>query len=351
MTRAFAEKDPSFDGVFFVGVKTTGIFCRPVCRAKPARASNLEFFASAAAAARHGYRPCKLCRPAVCVAPVPLVVNRLMQLANRTGPITGRELRRLGVSETTARRRFREYSGMTFAQYQRTRRLSGAMAEVRKGRSAGRAAAVAGFSSRSGFDDAFSRLFGADARQQPARNVKMLAAARFPTPLGTMLAVAGDEGLVLLEFPGKDEFSGAIDQLRQRFATSAGPAVIVPADHPILTQARRELAEYFLGTRKTFTTKLAPRGTPFQQQAWDYLRTIPFGQTRSYGDQARGIDRPQAVRAVGRANGCNTIAIMIPCHRVIGANGSLTGFAAGLARKAWLLRHEQNALRGNSIES
>lgn len=111
--------------------------------------------------------------------------------------------------------------------------------------------------------------------------------------------------------------------------------------HPVLAQTRSELAEYFAGTRRVFHVPLAPRGTPFQQAAWRALSAIAYGTTRSYAEQARAIGRPTATRAVGAANGRNPIAILIPCHRVVGRDGSLTGYAGGLARKTWLLALER----------
>jgi methylated-DNA-[protein]-cysteine S-methyltransferase len=106
------------------------------------------------------------------------------------------------------------------------------------------------------------------------------------------------------------------------------------------TELRRQLAEYFAGERREFALRLAPEGTPFERSVWDELLAIPFGETRSYGEIAQAIGRPGAARAVGRANGANPIPIVVPCHRVIGANGSLTGFGGGLAAKSHLLELE-----------
>ncbi len=111
-------------------------------------------------------------------------------------------------------------------------------------------------------------------------------------------------------------------------------------DDDLFAAARQQLEQYFAGTRQVFSLKLAAQGTAFQQQVWAALREIPFGETRSYGQQARAIANEKAVRAVGLANGKNPIGIIVPCHRVIGANGSLTGYAGGLERKQWLLVHE-----------
>ena len=111
-------------------------------------------------------------------------------------------------------------------------------------------------------------------------------------------------------------------------------------DDALFTDAQQQLEEYFARTRQIFTLNLVAKGTAFQHQVWAALCTIPFGETRSYGEQARAIDNEKAVRAVGLANGKNPIGIIVPCHRVIGANGSLTGYAGGLERKQWLLAHE-----------
>ena len=117
--------------------------------------------------------------------------------------------------------------------------------------------------------------------------------------------------------------------------------MIVPGSHPVLDQATLEINEYFAGKRKTFTLPFAKRGTDFQRRVWDELLQIPAGETRSYAEIARRIGQPKAVRAVARANGDNYRCIVIPCHRVIGSDGSLTGYGGGLARKQWLLDHEK----------
>jgi len=137
--------------------------------------------------------------------------------------------------------------------------------------------------------------------------------------------VASDDSLVELTFGAKAEVPTA---------TVSGNA------HPILRETQRQLDEYFAGTRQMFDLPLAPPDQPFSRLAWEALLNIPYGQTRSYGQQAIAIGRPTAVRAVARANGANRIAIVIPCHRVIGSNGSLTGFGGGLPIKRWLLDHE-----------
>ncbi|MEP6802022.1 MAG: methylated-DNA--[protein]-cysteine S-methyltransferase [Acidobacteriota bacterium] len=149
----------------------------------------------------------------------------------------------------------------------------------------------------------------------------------FETPAGLLrAAVAADGSLVRLEFCGAD-------QARAGKTTASGTCALV----------RLQLSEYFSGRRTSFDLPLAPRGTEFQQRVWAELVRIPFGTRATYGELARRIGRPAASRAVGAANGANPIAIVIPCHRVVGSDGSLTGYGGGLPLKDWLLAHEAGA--------
>ena len=161
----------------------------------------------------------------------------------------------------------------------------------------------------------------------------MTTTLHFPSPIGGLTLFARDGALVAIAFD---------DELRGR---AAPDAVDDPAD-PVLTQASRELLEYFSGARRAFTIPLRARGTNFQRSVWDALSEIPWGETRSYGDIAARVGRPRAVRAVGLANGRNPLPIVVPCHRVIGADGTLTGYGGGLPRKAKLLAIEGIAARG-----
>ena len=157
------------------------------------------------------------------------------------------------------------------------------------------------------------------------------------TPLGRMIALADDAGVRLLEFCDDD----GVGRARRHLRNGGDCRELTPGEHPHLLSILAELSEFFAGERQTFSVPLAPLGTEFQRRAWSYLRTIPFGETRTYGQQARALRDPAAVRAVGRANGANPLAIIVPCHRVIGAAGDLVGYAGGLDRKRWLLEHEQ----------
>jgi methylated-DNA-[protein]-cysteine S-methyltransferase len=151
--------------------------------------------------------------------------------------------------------------------------------------------------------------------------------------LGALRFIATDDALVALYFD---------DHRRPR--PHATRILDDGAHHPVVDAAALQVDEYVRGSRDRFTIPLAPAGTAFQRAVWAELAAIPFGETRSYEDIARAIDRPRAVRAVGAANALNPIAIVVPCHRVIGKDGTLTGYAGGVERKAWLLAHERGRI-------
>ena len=163
---------------------------------------------------------------------------------------------------------------------------------------------------------------------------------RYASPMGEMLAIASPAGLCLLEFVGQ----GGVDrELAQVEAARAGPAV--DGRNALTEQLGRELAEYYGGQRQQFDVPLDLVGTPFQLRVWQALLAIPYGHTWSYGQQAQHIGQPTATRAVAAANGQNKVSIIVPCHRVIGSNGTLTGYGGGLPRKQWLLALESGESR------
>jgi AraC family transcriptional regulator, regulatory protein of adaptative response / methylated-DNA-[protein]-cysteine methyltransferase len=174
----------------------------------------------------------------------------------------------------------------------------------------------------------------------------ILSQARFETPLGLIRALACDAGLVVLDFDDRRGNSAEVVRVCARLRDQCGaPAAIVDDDrHPVVALTRERVEAYFAGDMAALgpgSIPLAPGlGSPFQERAWKALLEIPLGQTRSYLQQAAALGSPEAVRAVARANGSNYRAIIIPCHRVIGADGTLTGYGGGLERKRWLLEHE-----------
>lgn len=226
---------------------------------------------------------------------------------------------------------------MTFQAYARSRRVGVAMKKLREGKSVSSAAARSGYRSESGMRDAFSRLFGEPPTRAASKDVKSpLVAKWLTTPIGAMLAVVNDDGVCLLEFVDRRAIETQIAVLRRRFET-----YVVPGEHPMLARVEREAKKYFEGKSAVIDVPLAVKGTEFQERVWEVLREIPPGETQSYAQVAKEMGRKSAVRAVARANGDNRLAIVIPCHRVIGSDGSLTGYGGGIWRKEWLLEHER----------
>jgi AraC family transcriptional regulator of adaptative response/methylated-DNA-[protein]-cysteine methyltransferase len=336
MYRALVERDPAFEGIFYVAVRTTGIFCRPTCRVRTPKRQNVEFFGTVGEALHAGFRPCLRCRPLEREPDAPAVVARLLAEveAEPTARLRDADLLKRGVDPSTARRAFKRYCGMTFQAYHRARRMGLALAGVRQGKSMLDLQLDHGFESGSGFRTAFNRALGTAPSR--AQAVDPLYARWIETPLGPMLALADDRGLALLEFVDRRSLERELRSRQKKFGRS-----ILPGAHRYLEQIDAELASYFAGRRLGFATPLAMHGTPFQRAVWNALLAIPAGDTRSYADIAQAIGTPTAVRAVGRANGDNPLCLIVPCHRVIGANGTLTGYGGGLWRKAWLLDHER----------
>jgi AraC family transcriptional regulator of adaptative response/methylated-DNA-[protein]-cysteine methyltransferase len=336
MLEAFLERDTTFDGIFVTGVSTTGIFCRPTCPAKKPRPENLSFFGTPHDALLAGFRPCKRCRPLEPAGTPPEWLRPLLDAVEEAPKRkwTDQDVRARGLSPERVRRWFKRNHGMTFQAYHRARRLGSALGQVRGGSSVGRAAVDVGYDSLSGFQDAFRQYFGTTPTDLEGSLV--IQVSRVSTPLGPMLAAASDDELVLLEFVDRRALPTQVRRIRQRMG-----AVFVPGRNRLIDQVAQELSGYFSGERRSFSTPTAMPGTSFQEDVWSALLQIPYGETRSYGELARTVGRPAAVRAVGRANGHNALAIVVPCHRVVGGSGKLVGYGGGLWRKQRLLELER----------
>ncbi len=334
--QALVERSSQYAGIFYAGVKTTGIFCISTCRARKPKKENVIFFSTARQALQYGFRPCRVCRPTENAGSPPEEIRHLLSIItdNPGTKLRDQDIRKLGYAPERIRRWFKTNMDITFQGYQRMIRLNTAYEELRQGESVTHSALEAGYESLSGFGYAYRNTFQNNPSE--AENMNILFLERFTTPLGPMYACAGDAGLSLLEFTDRRMLESEFADLSKRLK-----ARIIQSTHPILDQTRSELEEYFDGKRTEFTVPLNAPGTPFQQDVWSVLQNIPYGGTRSYKEQALALGKPNAVRAVARANGMNRIAIIIPCHRVIGSNGELTGYAGGLPRKRWLLDHEQ----------
>ena len=337
--KALIDKETEYEGVFYVGVKTTGVFCRPTCPARKPKFEHCEFFATAQQALLASYRPCKRCRPLSHPNHVSAIVQMLVEAveANPEKRWKDEDFQKLSIHASTARRQFQKRFGMTFVEYARARRMGIAMKQIRAGHAVIDAQLAIGYESSSGFRDAFSRIMG--AAPTLLGGARVLKATWLDTRLGPMMAIADEDALYLLEFVDRRGLEREIERMRNRTKSA-----IIPGVTPPMSLIERELSEYFDGTLKTFKTPIHLLGTPFEQRVWGELMKIPPGETRSYANIAQAMGQPSAFRAVARANGSNQLAIVIPCHRVINANGEPGGYGGGMARKQWLIEHENREM-------
>ena len=333
---AIGKEARDFEGAFFTAVKTTGIFCRPACRARKPKAENVIFYDTAQEALQYGYRPCKVCKPMEPLDETPknvkIMMNALQQ--NPDLKIKDADLRQRGITPSQLRRWFKNHHGITFHAYQRMLRINTAFTRIQNGGAITDAAFESGFESLSTFNDTYRSIFGGPPSQKDQKSV--LNIVRFTTPIGPMFACASKQGLCLLDFTDRRMLETEFKDLCHRLN-----AVILPGKNPHLDHVQSEIQGYFSGERKTFTVPLHAPGTAFQQSVWALLQDIPYGETRSYKQQAIALGKANAIRAVASANGHNRIGIIIPCHRVIGSDGHLTGYGGGLHRKKWLLDFEK----------
>lgn len=329
---AMAARDAAWDGHAFVGVTSTGIFCRIPCPARIPKRENCRFFDRASACIEAGFRPCKRCHP---LGDDPIVERLMIALKNDPLRRWGEhDLTAMGLELSTVRRAFKRATGQTFLELARQRRVAASLGTLSEGENVVFAQIDAGFESPSAFRNAFARIIG----RAPGNFAKdaILRADWIRSPLGPMIAVSDRHALHLLEFPERKALPRELDLLWRDAKGQIGFGRF-----PATDRIEAELAAYFAGESARFDTPLAPRGTTFQRDVWEQLRHIPAGQTRSYGEIARALGRPSAVRAVAAANGANPIAIVIPCHRVIGADGALTGYGGGIWRKRQLISIER----------
>lgn len=335
MYKALVEKDPRYEGVFIAAIKTTGIFCRSICHARKPKEQNVEYFSVCTDALNHGYRPCKVCRPLEPLGHTPDWINHLLKTINEKQlyRLRDSELKAMDIEPVKLRRWFKKHHGITFQAYLRALRLNQAFGSIKRDKTVTNSAMDSGYDSLSGFGEAFKKLIGVSpskAKQQTRVSLKRLL-----TPLGPMLAGTTEKGICLLEFVDRRMLETQFKRLTKRLN-----ARFILGEHELLDSLEEQLEQYFKGTLHTFSLPLVQPGTGFQKSVWSGLEAIPYGQTRCYQQQAEYIGNPKAVRAVARANGDNCLAIIVPCHRVIGKNGSLTGYGGGLWRKKRLLEIE-----------
>jgi AraC family transcriptional regulator of adaptative response/methylated-DNA-[protein]-cysteine methyltransferase len=341
MWEAVRNCDASFDGQFFYGVKTTGIYCRPSCKSKLPKRENVVFFGTREEAEKAGFRPCKRCRPDL------LQYDPAAELSERTKDLLdrhyndrvklGRDMKDMGVSRKHLTEIFKEQNNITPSEYLIQVRIAAARQMLQEGSSIPDAAGMAGYDNLSEFYDHFRRQTGmtpARYRQIFADNISRSV---METPIGALRIIASKDAVLCVEQAGRE----SKDAGKEAEEIPADRILSDDASGELVNDCRAQLNEYFAGKRKEFDLPLSPEGTDFQKNVWTHLREIPYGETRTYGELAAMTGNRKASRAVGMANHVNPILILVPCHRVIGADGSLTGYAAGIEAKKFLLQMEK----------
>lgn len=329
---AVLRRDRSFDGRFVTGVLSTGIYCRPSCAARHPSRSNVRFFATGAEARVAGLRACKRCLPDDVARDEAAVLAAIAEIRDHEGRASLKELADItGYSPTHFQRVFKRATGLSPAAYARALREENAREALTSTARVSDAIYDAGYEAPSRFYAAMQGKLGMEPSDWSKGGAGITVHwAEVETTLGAMLVAATDKGVCCLSFnEGEDELRARFPKAElveggEAFADVLGE-VVEAVENPALDNAH---------------IPLDVKGTAFQQRVWQQLRHIPAGETRSYGELAAALGKPSASRAVGGANGANNIAVLIPCHRVIQADGSIGGYAYGTEIKAELLKRE-----------
>ena len=329
-------RDPAAD--FFYAVKTTGVFCRPSCTSRRPRKANVRFFRTAAEARAAGFRACKKCKPTAVAEVGPLEKIRIHIEANLDRPVRLEELGRVaGLSPFTVQRLFKRGMGASPLAYQRALRAGSLRKALKQGETVTNAIYEAGFGSS-------SRAYeGAPLGMTPARVAKggkgeKISYTTARSPFGWIVVGSTARGLCWLALAGTSAQAEA--SLREEFPLAElrrDPSLTKLVDAAVTTVTRGTDPLQSENAPKAFDL----RGTAFQLRVWQALRAIPRGETRTYSQLARELGNPNATRAVARACALNRVSVLVPCHRVVGASGSLTGYRWGVDRKRQLLEAER----------
>jgi len=328
---AFMRRDRAWDGRVIGAVKTTGIYCKPSCPAKRPKRENVEFFSTGEEALAAGYRPCMRCKPDEVGRDREAIAKavRLIETAEEA-PSLGELADWVGYAPHHFQRIFTRDLGVSPAGYWRGLRAKRAADALTENEQVTEAIYEAGYSGPSRFyADAKERLGMAPSAWRDGGRGETIRYVVTESPLGPLLVAATPKGICRLTF---DEDANALER---RFPN----ATIIPDDGTISTWVEGAL-EAIEHPQSAPELPIDVRGTAFQEAVWRELRRIPLGETRSYADIARAVGQPDAMRAVGTANGSNPVAVLVPCHRVIRSDGTLGGYAGGLDRKRKLLDTE-----------
>ncbi len=342
--RAVEGRDSAYDGAFVFAVATTGIYCRPSCPSRRPKRRNVHFYALPEGAERNGFRACKRCRPRHARSPDPRVeclrtLCRFIESCDQ-GPPTLHTLGKMaGLSPHHLQRSFKRLVGVTPRQYYDALRIERLKASLRGGDAVSGALFEAGYGSTSRlYEKAPSQLGMTPATYAKGGKGAVIAYAITDSPLDRLLVGATERGLAAV-YLGDDD--GALEAaLRAEY-----PAAAIARDDAGLGRWIEPLLAYLHGRQPHLELPLDVRATAFQRQVWEALRTIPYGETRSYSEIAWAIDKPKAVRAVARACAANPVSMLVPCHRVLRSDGAMAGYRWGVERKKRLLETERSVAK------
>ncbi|MDM0057995.1 bifunctional DNA-binding transcriptional regulator/O6-methylguanine-DNA methyltransferase Ada [Variovorax fucosicus] len=338
---AVAARDARFDGQFFYSVKTTGVYCRPSCGARPARPENVTFHASAAEAERAGFRPCKRCKPdqaplAEQQAALVAGLCRFIETAERA-PTLEALAQRAGMSPWHLHRVFKEVTGLTPRAYGAAHRAQRVRAALGRSDTVTDAIYDAGYNSNGRFYEESDGVLGMTPTAFRAGGVDTdIRFAIGQCALGAILVARSERGVCAIALG--DDPDALARELQDRF-----PQARLTGDDPAFDRLVAQVVGFVEAPARGLDLPLDVRGTAFQQRVWQALRAVPSGETVSYSDIAARIGAPNAQRAVAQACGANPIAVVIPCHRVVRNDGALSGYRWGVERKRELLQREAAA--------
>jgi AraC family transcriptional regulator of adaptative response/methylated-DNA-[protein]-cysteine methyltransferase len=336
---AVLAHDRDADGLFVYAVHSTGVYCRPSCPSRRPRRDRVSFYETTAAARQAGFRACQRCRPDATDASDPWVdkIRRAcVYLANVDGhPSLATLAARLGGSPYHLQRNFKRIVGVTPREYADAIRLRRVKRRLRDGEDVTGAMFDAGYGSSSRFyERAVPKLGMSPSTYRRGGAGMNIHYAIVDSPLGRLLVASTSRGVCAVAM-------GSSDADLERALAREYPAAIVAADSGALSAWTKEVLARLSGREPRIDLPLDVQATAFQWQVWQALAAIPHGETRTYGEVAAAIGRPRAVRAVARACATNPVAIAIPCHRVVPADGSTGGYRWGAGRKKTLLQQEQ----------
>jgi AraC family transcriptional regulator, regulatory protein of adaptative response / methylated-DNA-[protein]-cysteine methyltransferase len=342
MRQAVAQRDKNFDGAFVYGVVTTGVYCRPSCRSRPAKPENVRFFVNPTEAEAASLRPCKRCEPRSAHDGTTQLMQGLARFidenADEPMPLA-RLAKQVHLSPAHLQRRFKAVLGVSPKAYQDAARLKRLKSGLKSGQSVLDSITDAGFQSTSRVYGATTRNLGmTPSAYRAGGKGETIAYACRGTALGPLLMAATDRGVCFAQF-GKNE-AALIGQLKSEFPQATVIASSM-RDSPELDAWIKAFEAHIDGSAPRPDLPLDLRGTAFQIRVWRFLLQVPEGDIISYGELAAGIGAPKAVRAAASACAANRVAVLVPCHRVLRGDGGLGGYRWGLERKRALIDHER----------